>query len=404
MDERRTDDKGIPVNLHVDEIITKYDYPLLITAKDDKNGMWLLSWADTNELDEGEGSYSSIFDKWFAFPVSDNRMRQILDEHLSLREAILFHETDLFLLTTHRPLLKGSDITEWKKVKSVDIPVDMLPLIDISIRGNKLMPVAKDNGILIETHLITERSLEGFVPLEIVSPIMDLIQKIVRWSSNFVKKGKSRELFIPSDDLGKLNFISLEPGSITFKAETKELEIEKNKPVIKALDQIKGMIESKNLLKYLQTAEGSIGREALFNLHFLLSLQLKEEINITIKYVSNEGGANSITLPHREANRIFRALTSYLGKGISTSELVIKLTAVEKERLMKPVVGEGGWQSLMRQLKEQIGPDNTLSINQMQLERIIRYSQLYGVGGWQGRLEVILNELKGLGLTFSQLR
>ncbi len=402
--KKETDEKENPVSLNVDEIITKYDYPLLITAKDAKNGTWLLSWMDTNEQDEDDEPYSSIRDTWYAFRVSDNRMRQILDEHISLREAILFHETELFLLTTYRPLLKGSDIIEWKKVNYVDITANTLPLVDISIKGKKLMPVAKDNGVLIEAHIIPERSLEGLVPLEIVSPLMDLIQKIVRWSSNFVKKGKSRELFIPQDDLGKLNFVSLEPGSITFKAETKELETEKNKPVIKALDYIKGMVESKNLLKYLQVVEGSIGREALLNLHFLLTLQSKQEINITIKYVSNGGGATSITLPHRESKRILGALTSYLGKGISSSELIIKLTAVDKDRLMKPVVGEGGWQSLMRQLKKQIRPDNTLSINQMQLERIIRYSQLYGEGGWQERLEVVLNELKGLGLTFSRLR
>lgn len=402
--KKETNNNETRVSLHIDKIITKYDYPLLLTAKDANNGTWILSWADTDEQDEDDEPYSSILDTWFAFPVSDNRMRQILNEHISLREAIFFYETDLFLLTTHRPLLQDSDIISWKKVNHFDIPIHTLPLIDISIKGKKLMPVAKDNGVLIEAHIIPERSLEGLVPLEIVSPLMDLIQKIVRWSSNFVKKGKSRELFLPKDDLGKLNFISLEPGSITFKAETKELETEKNKPVIKALNYIKGMVESNDLLKYLQVVEERIGHEALLNLHFLLSLQLNQEINITIKYVSNGGEVNSITLPYREAKSIFRTLTSYFGKGISASELVIKLTADDKDQLMKPVVGEGGWQSLIRQLKEQISSDNTLSINQRQLERIIRYSQLYGEGGWQERLEVVLNELRGLGLTFSQLR
>lgn len=104
-----------------------------------------------------------------------------------------------------------------------------------------------------------------------------------------------------------------------------------------------------------------------------------------------------MTLPIREAKIIFRALTSYLGKGIGAFELVIKLTAEEKDLLMKPVAGEGGWQSLMRQLKKQITNNNKLFINQRQLERIIRYSQLYGVGGWQKRLEVILNKLRTLG-------
>jgi hypothetical protein len=395
--KKETEKNEIPISLHIDKIITKYDYPLLLTAKDATNRTWIFSWADTDEQDEDDYSHSSIHDTWFAFPVSAKRMRQILEEHISLREAILFYETDLFLLTAHRPLLQGSDIISWKKLNNADTPLHLLPLIDISIKGKRLMPVAKDNGVLIEAHIIPKRSLEGLVPLEIVSPLMDLIQKIVRLSSNFVKKGKSRELFFQNDDLGKLNFVSLEPGSITFKAETRELETDKNKPVITALNYIKEMVESKDLLKFLQVTEERIGLEALLNLHFLLSLQLKQEINITIKYVLNGGGVNSLTLPIREAKIIFRALTSYLGKGIGAFELVIKLTAEEKDLLMKPVAGEGGWQSLMRQLKKQITNNNKLFINQRQLERIIRYSQLYGVGGWQKRLEVILNKLRTLG-------
>ncbi|MHB8560815.1 MAG: hypothetical protein ACYDAP_06585 [Thermoplasmataceae archaeon] len=395
------------MTLYIDEILSKHDFPLLATATDNLDRKWILSWADTNEKsgDTGEsGAPIIVEDKWFAIPTSDERFLQILEEHLSLREAILFYETDLFLVTANRPLFKENDIKEIKKISRNEIPMASLPLMDISIKGTNMMPDVGDHSIIIQTHIIPGTDLEGLFPLEIIAPLTDYLQKIFRWSSNFIKKGKSRELFIPKDNLGKLNFVSLQAGSIIITTETREIDREKNKPFLKALEHIKGLVESNNPLKSLDIVERNIGREALLNIHFLLNLQIQQKININFKYASSSGIFNCITLSYKDAESVLRALNTYFRKKISSTGLIIKLTPEDKEKLMRPVTGEGGWQSLARQLKRQIRDDDSLIIDQRQLERIIRYSQSYGEGGWQERLEVILVELRRLGLTFSQLR
>ena len=119
-------------------IITRYDFPLLILAADAKNTCWVLSWAGTNEKDDVDMPYSSIRDIWYAFPVTEVRRRQILEERISLRKAILENESGIFLFTTRRPLSSSNDMMESKEIGHKSIESDMLPLADISIKGKVL--------------------------------------------------------------------------------------------------------------------------------------------------------------------------------------------------------------------------------------------------------------------------
>ena len=55
---------------------------------------------------------------------------------------------------------------------------------------------------------------------------------------------------------------------------------------------------------------------------------------------------------------------------------------------MRPVAGQGGWQSLLRKLQKQI-KDDTLTLTEDDSRRILRYILSYGSGGWQDRLAAI---------------
>ena len=55
---------------------------------------------------------------------------------------------------------------------------------------------------------------------------------------------------------------------------------------------------------------------------------------------------------------------------------------------MRPVAGQGGWQSLLRKLQKQI-KGNTLTLTEDDSRRILRYILSYGSGGWQDRLAAI---------------
>jgi hypothetical protein len=53
-------------------------------------------------------------------------------------------------------------------------------------------------------------------------------------------------------------------------------------------------------------------------------------------------------------------------------------------RLMRAVRGQGGFQSLLRKLRNQLA-GNVLTVSAIDLERMMRYSFAYGSGGFQER-------------------
>lgn len=59
---------------------------------------------------------------------------------------------------------------------------------------------------------------------------------------------------------------------------------------------------------------------------------------------------------------------------------------------------DGGFQGLLVKLQGQVEPEtNELSLNDADVERIRRYSEQYGDGGWQGRLlRVFVDKLDSL--------
>jgi hypothetical protein len=73
------------------------------------------------------------------------------------------------------------------------------------------------------------------------------------------------------------------------------------------------------------------------------------------------------------------------------------------EALRKPVHGQGGFQGLLRDLQGQISNDNQVVLTQEVIERIARYVHQYGQGGFQGRLDTILQELGLLARTLAPL-
>jgi hypothetical protein len=66
----------------------------------------------------------------------------------------------------------------------------------------------------------------------------------------------------------------------------------------------------------------------------------------------------------------------------------VQLNREDLELLMRPVAGQGGWQSLLRKLQKQI-EGNTLTLTEEDSRRILRYILSYGSGGWQDRLAAI---------------
>jgi hypothetical protein len=68
--------------------------------------------------------------------------------------------------------------------------------------------------------------------------------------------------------------------------------------------------------------------------------------------------------------------------------MTVVLTDDELGRLLKPVMGVGGWQGLLRKLQRQLQAP-VLTLTPQDRVRIRRYRDKYGSGGWQGRLRFL---------------
>jgi hypothetical protein len=73
--------------------------------------------------------------------------------------------------------------------------------------------------------------------------------------------------------------------------------------------------------------------------------------------------------------------------------IILILNHKDLELLKRNVVGEGGWQSILREIQSQITTENQTTILRMtgpQLVRVANYLTKYGEpGGWQQRLDIL---------------
>lgn len=80
-------------------------------------------------------------------------------------------------------------------------------------------------------------------------------------------------------------------------------------------------------------------------------------------------------------------------RGTFTAELTVS----EASALMRAVNGQGGFQSLLRGLQKSYNPlTRIVTLTGDQVERINRYSQDYGAGGFEDRLDGVRRNLPDL--------
>ncbi len=63
----------------------------------------------------------------------------------------------------------------------------------------------------------------------------------------------------------------------------------------------------------------------------------------------------------------------------------IQLSDGDVEQLMRPVRGQGGWQSLVRRLQGQVD-GNVIDLSERDQQNILHDLLSYGTGGWQDRI------------------
>ncbi|QOI42989.1 hypothetical protein Lepto782_12460 [Leptospira interrogans serovar Canicola] len=76
-------------------------------------------------------------------------------------------------------------------------------------------------------------------------------------------------------------------------------------------------------------------------------------------------------------------------------KIIIDISPAIIAELNKPVIGRGGWQSLLRKLKKNIS-GNQLILDVVTTAQIARYFSKYGQGGFEDRLKPIIDKVNEL--------
>lgn len=71
----------------------------------------------------------------------------------------------------------------------------------------------------------------------------------------------------------------------------------------------------------------------------------------------------------------------------------VRLTEDELELLSRPVEGQGGFQNILRLMQSRLQDDH-LAVTEDEAERIARYVEEYGGGGFQERLRPLAERLR----------
>ena len=78
----------------------------------------------------------------------------------------------------------------------------------------------------------------------------------------------------------------------------------------------------------------------------------------------------------------------------SPEPLTVFLHDRERALLMRPVRGEGGWNSLLRELQGKLGRRGRMNLDSREIQRIRNYAEHHGVGGFQSRLAPVLEAIR----------
>ena len=73
-------------------------------------------------------------------------------------------------------------------------------------------------------------------------------------------------------------------------------------------------------------------------------------------------------------------------------KIIIKLSDKELVLLSRTITGSGGWQSLLRKLRQNIRGNN-LVLSNKDIGKIIKYTLDYGQGGYEDRLLPIVKKI-----------
>jgi hypothetical protein len=382
--------------------LVQYDFPLLQVAQSPKDELWLINWCETTSRPStDDGPESAGIDTWLLFPVSESQLTDLTSDAISLRDLLL-DQTGLMYLVEGRLPLKPERV---RLVRTSEIPIRYFPRRNLSIHGKRPeiggSLTISPRILRLDFHLTVKELTQGRVPFSLSGPFQDHFQRWVSASAHFIDdpKPKAVELAYPVSDWATINGVVTGIGSFRIVAECTD-DTEKGSRMLEALSIGKLLTDSEVTPSTVRELVSRIGRDGILNLVTLLNLVMLQKLSVTISW-SRGDLEDFFHLDPEQANSLSRKLRGPVAAFESKSSLLVQLSEDEAQKVRLPVNGQGGLQSLLRKLQKQLDSENNLTVTADQIEQIVRYSQNYGSGGFQGRLQGVLKEIKRLGIALS---
>jgi hypothetical protein len=403
------------------ETLVDYERRILFLARereleDEAADTWLFAWREGGPSSAAAhvGPELSGVPQWIATPLSETRLAQVLEEHISLREALLLSEAPLYLLLGNDPLNPDS-VTP---LEPYQLPGRLLPSGDVSVYNNSLPFLSflsnESAPARFLMHLVPGRKLARSPTWLVSGAIQESIQRYLSRATRSLlasSEGTAVDYSDPVDlaDWAGMSTVRSTPGTLTVEAQSGDMTTAQRGSFGMALialgELTRGSIEAEGIARL----SSRLGLGGLSSIHGLLDLLASHDIGLALKWqVGEEGGYAAVG--RASAERTTGVLNEYLlSRAEVTAQnegiIVVKLDAHDAESIRKWVDPQaGGHQALISTLQSRLSESGELRLTPDLVERVVRYVQDYGPGGFQNRLRPVYRAIYRFGISFVALR
>jgi len=392
----------------------------------DHPGHWLVTWRSGGRLSASPVTPVELagLERRLAIPLSEMRERQLLEGHVSLREAIAFAEGD------HLYELLGPDHlapAQVARTQLSQLPTNYIPTADLTVQGHlmpSLGPSAESGALEVRVHLVPGNLAPEIPTLSDAGTIQGAFQRYLGWAAAESHRRKSASggtglagAFGPPA-WSSLGLTQAVPGTLLLIAEARVQDVAQRESLLSALASLKALVQP-NLGSGEDRSPDESGRPgdddsriAAAALVALADVLRSVHISLSIRWRTAEGDDCALIGPPA-TDSVLRARSGpNVASPIQTSDRSATINVILSNRdaqLIQMTVdpGAGGLQKLLSTLQDQLLPEDgrfVLSLSADQVEKVVRYVQEYGQGGYQDRLRPVYEALYRMGVAFVGLR
>jgi hypothetical protein len=315
----------------VEDTLIEYDHPLLLVARSPKpkDEKWLFKWCDYADPSG---------DVWIALSISEERLKDLKSNRISLREAVSLPENKFYVFEAK------SKFEPTKIIESVPekLPKDYLPSDDISVSGVLLRQEVQDReGLTVRFHVFSDHFAEGMAPLSLIGPLQRGFQEYMTWTGHALERTPKGRVPPAIKDWSGFNLTSMSKGSFRMECVSKSKR-KKTKILMAACEILADLSNGKLDRKSIEEKfSEEFGKEIINYTSLLAKFISNFDLSMSINWASTNNPNGFLALDKRRAENILTNLA--ISKDRFLRKITITLTPTEAEPIRRPVEGRGGY-------------------------------------------------------------